>query len=372
MLDHRVLPAAGALMLALVLAWPVATGAQTANTGATSASTPAPTSQNESPAAEAQRQVVQPLNNAPVWREVRSGAPQTTTVIGRETNVLIQPRGETWRALRVPVIFWGGMLVAIAVLGLAIFYLLRGPIDLAPDEKRGGRLIERFAPMDRYAHWLLAITWVTLAITGLILSLGKSVLLPLIGYTLFSWLAILAKNLHNFVGPILIVAVPFLFIRFIRDNGIGLDDVRWFLNIRGYFTGHEHPSGRFNAGEKLVFWFVLVIFSTILVLSGLVLVFPNFDQTRSVMQTANIVHMLTAYAAIALALVHVYLGTIGMVDAYKAMRYGYVDESWAKHHHRRWYEAIVAGRSRQHFAEPGAAPGSTQKAASRPAQTRHA
>jgi formate dehydrogenase subunit gamma len=305
---------------------------------------------------ETQRQITQPLNNQPVWSEVRSGAPQVTTVTGRETNVLIQPTGETWRALRVPIVFWGGLIVALAILGLAIFYIIRGPLDIAPGEKRGGRVIERFSPIDRYAHWLLAITWVTLAITGLILSLGKSVLLPLIGYTLFSWLAILSKNLHNFVGPILIIAVPLLFIRFVRDNGISGDDVKWFTNLVGYFKGHEHPSGRFNAGEKLVFWVVLVVLSTVLVASGLVLVFPNFNQTRSTMQLANVVHMVAAYIAIGLAFVHVYLGTIGMVGAYKAMRYGYVDESWAKHHHLRWYEDIAAGRSRQHFADPNEVP----------------
>jgi len=318
--------------------------------------TPAPTPQNASPGAEAQRQAAQPLNNAPVWRDVRSGAPAVTQVRGRETNVLIQPQGETWRNLRVPVVFIGGMLVALAILGLAVFYLIRGPLDVPANEKHGGKLIERFVPMDRYAHWLLAIAWVTLAITGLILSLGKSVLLPVIGYTLFSWLAFLAKNVHNFVGPILIVAVPFLFIRFVRDNGLGVEDLKWFLNIWGYFTGHEYPSGKFNAGEKLVFWFVLVVFSTILVGSGLVLVFPNFNQTRSTMQIANVVHMVAAYLAISLAFVHVYLGTIGMVDAYQAMRYGYVDESWAKHHHLLWYEQVVAGRAREHFADPNAAP----------------
>jgi formate dehydrogenase subunit gamma len=335
--------------------------------GQTQAPTPAPTKENSSSGAEANRQAVQPLNNAPVWREVRSGTPQVTTVRGRETNILIQPQGETWRALRVPVVFWGGVLVALAILGLAVFYLIRGPLDVAPDEKRGGRLIERFTPLDRYAHWLLAITWVTLAITGLILSLGKSVLLPLIGYTLFSWLAILAKNLHNFVGPILIVAVPFLFIRFVRDNGINGDDIKWFMNLKGYFKGHEHPSDRFNAGEKLVFWLLLVILSTILIVSGLVLVFPNFDQTRSTMQVSNVVHMVTAYGAIGLALVHIYLGTIGMVGAYRAMRYGYVDESWAKHHHLRWYEQVVAGRARQEFADPNAVPPASTQPRTRPA-----
>ncbi len=359
--DSPIVRAAALLVAALALL--AATGASAPD----QLPTPAPSAQNASPAAAAQRQVVQPLNNAPVWRDVRSGAPAVTQVRGRETNVLIQPQGEAWRNLRVPVVFWGGMLVALAVLGLAVFYLIRGPLDVPTDEKRGGRLIERFPPMDRYAHWLLAITWVTLALTGLILSLGKSLLLPVIGYTLFSWLAILAKNLHNFVGPILIVAVPLLFVRFVRDNGIGWDDVKWFLNIAGYFKGHEYPSGRFNAGEKVVFWGLLVILSTVLVCSGLVLVFPNFNQTRSTMQVANIVHMVAAYLAIALALVHIYLGTIGMVDAYKAMRYGYVDESWAQHHHLRWYQDVVAGRAREHFAQPTTAAPSAGPPRTRPA-----
>ena len=174
-------------------------------------------------------------------------------------------------------------------------------------------------------------------------------LLPLIGYTLFSWLATLAKNLHNFIGPILIIAVPWMFVRYLRYNGIGIDDVKWFINIVDYFKGHEYPSGKFNAGEKLVFWFVLVLFSTILIVSGLVLVFPNFNQTRATMQVANVVHMIAAYLAMALACVHIYLGTIGMKGAYRAMRDGYVDESWAEHHHLRWYEEVVAGTAREKF-----------------------
>ena len=294
-----------------------------------------------------ERQITQPLNNQPLWSEVRSGAPQTTTVRGRETTVLVQPQGQTWRALRTPMMAAGGWLIVLAVLGLAVFYAWRGSLDY--ERRSGDRYIERFKPIDRYAHWLLAITWVTLAITGLILSIGKTVLLPLIGYTLFSWLATFAKNLHNFVGPVLIVAVPLMFVRYVRDNGIGIEDFKWFINIVGYFKGHEYPSGKFNAGEKLVFWFVLVLFSTILVVSGLVLVFPNFDQTRSTMQTANVIHMIAAYLAMALACVHIYLGTIGMTDAYRAMRYGYVDESWAKHHHLRWYEDILAGKAREGF-----------------------
>jgi len=297
-----------------------------------------------------ERQVTQPLNNRPVWSEVRSGAPAYTSIAGRETNVLIQSEGQTWRAVRVPIIFWGGLLFAVAIVGLAVFYLLRG--TMGGDDPRGtrGRLIERFTPSDRYAHWFVAIVWVALAVTGLIMSLGKAVLLPLIGYTLFSWLATLSKNLHNFIGPLLIIGVPWLFIRFVRDNGIGAEDFRWFANIIGYFKGHEYPSGRFNGGEKLVFWLVLTLGSTVLIVTGLILVFPNFDQTRLTMQISNVLHMVTAYLSIALACVHIYLGTLGLQGAYRAMRDGYVDESWAEHHHKHWHDDIAAGRSRQRFA----------------------
>lgn len=320
--------------------------------GFASAQSPAVNTKDAAAAsAEQRREVIQPLNNKPVWDEVRAGGPQITTVRGRETNVLIQPEGQTWRALRVPLLFWGGLLFALTAAGLAVFFLWRG--EMRSPRKAGDRIIERFSPMDRYAHWTVAITWVTLAITGLILSLGKSVLLPLIGYTLFSWLATLSKTLHNFVGPILIIGVPWLFLRFIRDNGVGADDVRWFTNIMGYFKGHEYPSRRFNAGEKVVFWLVLVVASTVLIVTGLILLFPNFNQTRSTMQVTNVVHVAAAYLSIALALVHIYLGTIGMQGAYRAMRDGYVDESWAEHHHLLWYKEVAAGKSEQKFVVPG-------------------
>ena len=341
-MSRTTLAAAAALAAALCLAASIAT-AQSPAVNPTEAS---------DAKAQQERQITQPLNNQPLWSEVRSGVPQVTTVKGRETNVLIQPEGQTWRALRVPILFWGGIIVALAVLGLAVFYLVRGTMGAA--SKPGERMIERFSTMDRYAHWFVAIVWVALAITGLILSLGKAVLLPLVGYTLFSWLAILAKTIHNFAGPLLIIGVPWLFVRFIRDNGIGAEDVRWFTHIIGYFKGHEYPSDRFNAGEKLVFWFVLALGSTALIVTGLILLFPNFDQTRSTMQVANVLHAIAAYLSIALACVHMYLGTLGLEGAYRAMRDGNVSESWAEHHHQRWYERIVAGKARQKFVVPEA------------------
>ena len=331
--------------------------------GIASAQSPAVNPSEADYAKEQQKQqVAQPLNNQPVWKEVRSGLPQVTTVQGRETNVLIQSQGQTWRAVRVPVATVGGFLVALALASLAVFHAISGQVK--SESKPGERLIQRFEPADRWAHWVLASIWVTCAITGLILSLGKSVLLPLVGYTLFSWLATFAKNLHNFFGPILFFAVPWVFARFVRSNIMGVDDFRWFAHMSDYFKGREYPSGKFNGGEKVHFWLAMPL-AAVLVVSGLILVFPNFDQTRATMQWSNIIHMVTAYLAIAGACVHVYLGTIGVQGALEGMRDGYVDETWAEHHHAHWYHDVVAGKAREKFAEPGAAP--SAGAAGRPA-----
>lgn len=292
-----------------------------------------------------QRQQTQPLNNAPVWKEVRSGQPQTTSLPGRETNVLIQSGGQTWRALRVPLATAGGALIALVLLGLMGFYAWRGAIELRHPPT--GRLIERFSPVKRIAHWSVAISFVILGSTGLILTFGKTLLLPLIGYTLFSWLATFAKNLHNFVGPIFSIVLPVLILLFIKDNLPARGDGRWLVKLGGMLdrSGRTNlPAGKFNAGEKVLFWLMVVVLSLVLVVSGYVLNFPNFDQTRQTMQTANVVHMIAAMLMIATSLFHIYLGTIGMRGAYEGMRYGYVDEAWAKEHHEYWYNNVMAGR----------------------------
>jgi formate dehydrogenase subunit gamma len=199
----------------------------------------------------------------------------------------------------------------------------------------------------------MGISFVILGLTGLVLTFGKHILLPVIGYTLFAWLANLSKNLHNFVGPIFSVALPVFIVMFIRDNLPRAYDVQWVAKFGGMLDkkGGHVPSGRFNAGEKALFWILVVILSLILVVTGYILNFPNFDQTRSTMQTANVIHMIAGLLGIAMACFHVYLGTIGMRGAYQAMRTGYVDEAWAKEHHEYWYEEVKGGRSRQKYAD---------------------
>jgi len=302
--------------------------------------------QDERVKEQQQRQVTQPGNNAPVWREVRSGqSPYTnSTVQGRETNVLVQSWGETWRQIRNgPVTFWGGWLVIGVLAVLAALYFVFGSVKL--HDRPSGRLIHRFSALEQIAHWTTAISFVVLGISGLIMFFGKHVLLPVFGYTLFAWLTALAKNLHNFVGPFFIVAVTIFIVLFIRDNLPRAYDLKWFARSWAYITGKEHvPSGRFNAGEKAWFWFGVLGLSVVVAWSGLILLFPNFDQTRAVMQEAWIWHAVAALIYIALALGHIYLGTLGVEGAYQAMRTGYVDEVWAKEHHPIWYDEVKSGR----------------------------
>ena len=292
-----------------------------------------------------QQQQAQPLNNAPVWKEVRSGLPQITSLPGRETNVLIQPQGQTWRAVRVPIATVGGGLLALVLLGLMGYYAWRGPIGLHGTPT--GRAIERFTPVKRMAHWTMGISFVVLGVTGLILTFGKSLLLPLIGYTLFSWLATLAKNLHNFIGPIFSVALLVFIVLFVKDNIPRGYDGQWIGKFGGMLdrSGKTHvPSGKFNAGEKALFWVLVVVLCAALVVTGYILNFPNFDQTRSTMQIANVIHLVAGLLASAMACFHIYLGTVGMKGAFEAMRYGYVDEQWAKEHHEYWYNDVMSGK----------------------------
>ncbi len=93
------------------------------------------------------------------------------------------------------------------------------------------------------------------------------------------------------------------------------------------------------------------VLGIVLCMSGAVMLFPNFEQGRELMQLANIVHIVCAMVMIFLASFHIYLGTIGTKGAYEGMRTGYVDETWAKEHHQLWYDAVKAGKARQQFAD---------------------
>jgi formate dehydrogenase subunit gamma len=312
------------------------------------------------------RSVDQPGNNAPVWRDVRSGNPNNyTSVPGREAAVLVQQQarfpgqenmttaGEAWRKFRNgPITFYGGWLLVLAMLGIAAFYFTKGPLML--HEKPTGRLVERFSTVERWAHWSMAICFCVLAVTGLIILFGKHVVLPVIGYTLFAWLTALAKNLHNFLAPLFMVSLVAFILIYIRDNLPEKGDLGWFAGAFAMFWSGKHvPSGRFNAGEKVYFWLGVVALCITLSVTGAIMLFPNFEQLRSTMQQVNVIHSVSAICMTLLAFGHIYVGTIGVEGAYGNMRDGVTDETWAKEHHELWYNDVKSGKA---AAKSGAAP----------------
>lgn len=307
-----------------------------------------------------QRNKVQPGNNAPMWRGVASGSAGFSSLPrseAPEAGVLIQApvqypgsrfvtAGEAWRQVRNDwIIPYGGALFLISLGALAIFYFLRGPIGHS--DGRGGR-IERFTPFERSAHWANAIAFVILAVSGLIMAFGKFFLYPIMGVTLFGVFTYVLKTMHNFAGPVFAVSLVIIFITFLRDNWPERGDLRWLLRAGGVFSksGDEPPSGRFNAGEKVVFWAGVLLLGAIVVASGLVMdkLIPNLVYERRTMQLAHMVHAVATVLMMCVFAVHIYLGTIGMRGAYRAMRTGYVDDAWAREHHAYWYEDIQAGR----------------------------
>ena len=289
------------------------------------------------------QQLTQPGNNAPVWRDVRAGESHATTDKGREAGVLVQSSGETWRQIRNgPVTFYGGWLVVLVVLAIVGFYAIKGPLKLHGHPT--GRRIRRFSGLERFVHWSTAISFCALGLSGLAMLFGKHVLLPVFGYGAFGWLAAASKGLHNFIAPLFIVSVLGMVALFLRDNLPRAYDWNWLGKVYGIFARSEHaPSGRFNAGETVWFWLGVIGLSIIASWSGLILLFPNFDQTRAVMQEAWIWHACAALAYVALSLGHIYLGTVGVAGSYEAMRTGSVDETWAREHHSIWYDEVKSG-----------------------------
>ena len=266
-----------------------------------------------------------------------------TSIPAPEAGVLIQDGGQNWRALRNGTfsIIGGWALVAMMLL-IGLFYAWKGTIQL--HEAPTGRLIERFTLLERMAHWATAISFSVLAISGLILAFGKALLIPIISFTLFSWLAIIAKNLHNFLGPLFIISCLVTFFVFVRDNWPKAVDFKWIASFGGLLNGKHVPSEKFNAGEKLWFWGGLMLLGIVVGASGLVLNFPNFGQTRATMQLANLVHLTSSVLFMLGAMGHIYMGTIGMAGALDAMKTGVVDEAWAKEHHELWYDDVKSGK----------------------------
>jgi formate dehydrogenase subunit gamma len=277
---------------------------------------------------------------SPYWRAVRAGVDGTTTVRGTERGELIDNTGENWRALRngivASVMPWS---IVVSALVIAVFYAWRGRIRL--EEPPGDARVARWSLLERTVHWYTALLFIVLALTGCSLLLGRALLIPLVGHAAFATYAELAMRTHNLAGPAFAFGLAAMIVLWARDNIPRAIDLEWFRRAGGMGKGARHaPAGRMNGGEKAWFWFIATA-GVAVVASGLVLDFPNLQQRREVMAVANLVHGLGALAWTALALGHIYIGTLGTEGALEGMLGGDVSATWARQHHDHWYAEKV-------------------------------
>lgn len=283
-----------------------------------------------------------PNPGAQFWRDVRQRDKEvvgSTQVQGVDTGILISQEGEEWRQFRVQqFVPYSAVIYGVSIALLLLYYLLRGKIRI--DGGRSGAIVERITKTERYIHWFAAVIFVLLAVTGIIILYGRWVLIPLLGPEGFSVTANACKVIHNYIGPLFLVAVVLLFFGFIRDSWFDLKvDTNWVLKGGGYLGGGHASSGKFNAGQKAWFW-VAILGGLVLVVSGLILDFSNYGQGRMLMQDAHIVHSISSVIVIAFFLLHLYLGTIGVEGSLEAIVSGNVDENFIKQHHDLWYEEV--------------------------------
>lgn len=307
-----------------------------------------------------------------IWRDIRGGLQGTVSIPDKKLGVLVQSEGESWRAIRNgPVALYGSWLL-LAVIGLlALFFALRGRIEI--EEGWSGKTVERFGPLDRFAHWLSAVSFIVLALTGLNLLYGKYVLMPILGKSAFAAITQAGKLAHNFLAFAFMLGIVLMFVLWVRHNIPNRYDLIWLAKGGGLFSKGVHPpSERFNAGQKIIFWLV-VLLGVSVSMSGVALLFPYefslFAKTFAALnvfglglptdlsplqeqQLNQVWHAIVSMVMIAVVIAHIYIGSIGMQGAFAAMGSGRVDANWAREHHSVWYARVTGKPIPQHYGHP--------------------
>jgi formate dehydrogenase subunit gamma len=256
------------------------------------------------------------------------------------SSVLIQPVGRTWYYIHEVMLRWFGAIVILGILAmLGGAYLIIGRLRISAG--RSGQKLRRFTRFERFFHWLTAVSFVVLGLTGLNITFGKILLLPVIGADAFSSLAQAAKYAHDFTSFAFVIGLAAIVARWFKDNIPHKVDIDWLRQGGGFIKSRHAPAGRFNAGEKAVFWLVLLAGVAVSV-SGYLLLFPFYITNILGMQIAQVVHAIIAVLFVAVILGHIYIGTLGMEGAFEAMATGEVDLNWAKEHHDRWLQEQLA------------------------------
>jgi formate dehydrogenase subunit gamma len=258
------------------------------------------------------------------------------TIPNTTSYVLEQPAGRDWREFSQVTLRWIGGIAILGMLAiLVIFYLWRGMVRI--ESGRSGRTLVRFNALERFVHWMTAVCFIILAITGLNITFGKPLLLPLMSPEAFTAWSQWGKYAHNYLSFPFTIGVVWIFLMWLGGNIPNRLDVEW-IKRGGGLVGHDQPPAhRFNAGQKLMYW-VVVIAGLAVAISGYLLMFPFYGTTVLGMQWAQIVHGVVAVVFVAVMLAHIYIGTIGMEGAFEAMGTGEVDVNWAKEHHSLWVE----------------------------------
>jgi len=253
---------------------------------------------------------------------------------------LEQPAGQSWRQFHQVTLPWIGVIAILGTLAvLVLFYLMRGMVRLASG--RSGRVIVRFNAFERFVHWMTATCFIILALSGLNITFGKRLLLPLLGPEAFTTWSQWAKYAHNYLSFPFTLGVILIFLMWIAWNFPNRLDVEW-LKEGGGMVGHRHPpADRFNAGQKMVYW-IVVLGGGLVAATGYVMMFPFYLTDVAGMQTTQMIHGIVALLFIAAMLGHIYIGTIGMEGAFEAMGTGTVDLNWAREHHSVWVEKELA------------------------------
>ena len=325
------------------------------------------------------RDVVQPERpgnyDVELWKKVREGLNGQVSIPDKKAGQLVQSDGEAWRNFRNGPLPRDGLWAMLAVVVvLAAFFLLRGRIRI--EHGWAGRTITRFSDLERFGHWLLASSFIILALTGLNVLYGRYALLPLIGAEAFSTISIAAKWLHDYVAFAFMAGLALTFVVWLRHNFPTWRDVVWLAKGGGMFVKGSHPPAwKFNAGQKILFWLIM-LGGLSLSLSGIALLFPFqtalFAKTFAIlnllgfhlptqltplqeMQYASSWHSIVALALVVVIIGHIYIGTLGMQGAFSAMGTGQVDVNWAKEHHSLWAEREIERMEEVAAAETAAA-----------------
>jgi formate dehydrogenase subunit gamma len=250
---------------------------------------------------------------------------------------LIQPAGREWRDFqrsKLPII--GGIAIIGMLALLVVFLLVRGRIRI--HQGFSGAKILRFASFERFTHWLTASCFIVLALSGLNISFGRILILPLFGAQAFSTISAYAKLAHNYLAFPFMLGLLIMFLIWIKDNIPGKIDLQWLKQGGGLLSKGQHPPAkRFNAGQKGIFW-IVIIGGALMSVSGWFELFPYLPADVTALQFWTVIHAVIAMLFIAVMLAHIYIGSIGMEGAFDAMGTGEVDLNWAKEHHSLWVE----------------------------------